>query len=53
MMSIELRDARGEHFDVSRALVQALGSSISVTFFSDPDRVDDLHGRLRTWPRSD
>ena len=33
IMSIELRDARGERFDFSQALVHTLGYSISVIFF--------------------
>lgn len=33
MMSIELRDARGERFDFSQALVHTLGYSISSAFF--------------------
>lgn len=32
MMSIELRDARGERFDFSQALVHTLGYSISMAF---------------------
>lgn len=33
MMSIELRDARGERFDFSQALVHTLGYSLSMAFF--------------------
>lgn len=33
IMSIELRDARGERFDFSQALVHTLGFSISTAFF--------------------
>jgi uncharacterized RDD family membrane protein YckC len=33
MMSIELRDAHGERFDFSQALVHTLGYSISMAFF--------------------
>ncbi|MGH1576929.1 RDD family protein [Planktotalea sp.] len=33
MMSIELRDARGERFDFSQALVHTFGYTISMTFF--------------------
>lgn len=33
MMSIELRDSRGERFDFSQALVHTLGYTFSVAFF--------------------
>ena len=33
MMSIELRDARGERFDFSQAVVHTLGYSLSMGFF--------------------
>ncbi len=33
IMSIELRDARGERFDFSQALVHTLGYSLSMAFF--------------------
>lgn len=33
MMSIELRDARGERFDFSQALMHTLGYSLSMAFF--------------------
>jgi len=33
VMSIELRDSRGERFDFSQALVHTLGYSISMAFF--------------------
>ncbi len=33
IMSIELRDARGERFDFSQALMHTLGYSVSIAFF--------------------